>query len=147
MILRLIEGPVCSTLTTRKEHNMISTCQIKLHESHLLSTKHASEQATEDVCFLLFWLIDTFLSTAIIFASFFSITEDFVCVGDVMEFLLGVFVSCVSVRMVLQRQLSIALFDVRCLSIPFQLEDLIEVSLLRLRLSSSHGRIPQQHQD
>ena len=121
---------------------------MKLSESHLLSTKHASEQATEDVRFLLLWLIDAFLSAAIVFASLVSIAEDFVGVGDVMEFLLGVLVSCISVRMVLQRQLSVALFDVGCFGIPFQLQNFVEVSLLSLRLvSSAHGRIPQQHQD
>ena len=118
------------------------------NESHLLLAEYAAKKPTKGIVVLLLGLIHALLAAAIVFAPLVSIAEDFVGVGNVVEFLLGVFVACVSVRMVLQRQLSVGLLDVSCFRILLELENCIEVSACVFLVSgwAPHHRVPEQGQ-
>ena len=113
------------------------------NESHLLLAEYAAKKPTKGIIVLLLGLIHALFAAAIVFAPLVSIAEDFVGVGNVVEFLLGVFVACVSVRMVLQRQLSVGLLDVSCLCILLELKNFVEVSTLFLfSRGPSHHWVP-----
>ena len=117
-------------------------------ESHLLLAEYAAKKPPERVVVLLLWLVHALLAAAIVFAPLISIAEDLVGVGDVVELLLRVFVSGVSVRMVLQRQLSVGLLNVSSFCILLELENCIEVSARVFLVSgwAPHHRVPEQGQ-
>ncbi len=79
---------------------------------------------------LLLALINTFLSTTVIFASLVSIFEDLVCFCHLGKLLFGSIIARVFVGMVLEGQLTISLLDVSCFRIFLNCEDLVEISIL-----------------
>ena len=94
--------------------------------------KHAAKDIAEGrtATPLIFFLIGAFFATSIILSSLFIVGQNLVRIGDIVELLLRLIVTLVLIRMVLQRQLPVRLFDFSVTSILLQSQNLVHVSIL-----------------